>query len=53
MGADRLGAGVGEGGDFELRETGAPYPFNFGMKNEEIGLNNTILWNNYPDILNG
>ena len=30
-----------------------PYSFNFGMKNEEIGLNNTILWNNYPEILNG
>ena len=49
MGADRPGVGVGEGGDFELREPGAPYPFNFGVKNEDIGLKNTYFWNFNPE----
>jgi|GEM_PF-3475261 len=44
---------VGETDDFALREPGAPYVSLFETGNEDIGLDNGVYWNNYPEILDG
>ena len=43
---------IGGTGNFVLREPEAPYVLPFGAKNEDIGMDNAIFWNIYPDILN-
>ena len=40
-------------GDFVLREPEVPYVLHSGAENEEIGMDNAIIWNIYPDILKG
>jgi hypothetical protein len=44
---------VGETDDFALREPGAPYDSLFETEKDDIGLDNDVYWDNYPEILNG
>jgi REP element-mobilizing transposase RayT len=44
---------VGETDDFVLREPGAPYDSLFETEKDDIGLDNDVYWDNYPEILNG
>jgi hypothetical protein len=50
LGALAKGRKAKESGDsYQLREPSAPYGEHFGVKNEDIGLKNTYLWNYNPE----
>lgn len=52
LGALARGRKVREAAEaYQLREPSALYGGHFGVKNDDIGVDNTYFWNVYPEIL--
>jgi putative transposase len=50
LGALAKGKNSMEAGEvYQIREPSAPYGAHFGVKNEDIGLQNTYYWNVYDE----